>query len=317
MIAIKTNVVEDAINVFRSKIEEQRRNALDKLTVLQRDFASSFQQVEKDYLNKVIACFLSSDIITGEPSFLDETTRNIGVVPDTQINSRSFHWRITKCIGYDDLRGTFYPEYFQKLGIKTCVYCNSQLAVSAEKKRGGLSAKFQVDHYRPKSEYPFLSISLYNLYPTCAACNLAKRKKHVNFNLYEDTIAQSRYKFMLEKGSVANYLLTRNVNNIKFTFVDPDASNTSSVTDSFLETFDIQGIYDTQKDIIEEMIIKAAIYDDFYKKTLIDSFPHLFSKHGLYNRFILGNYDAPEDIHKRPMAKFMQDIARSDELKLI
>jgi len=28
------------------------------------------------------------------------------------------------------------------------------------------------------------------------------------------------------------------------------------------------------------------------------------------NRFILGTYDKPEDIHKRPLAKLTQDVAK-------
>ena len=30
----------------------------------------------------------------------------------------------------------------------------------------------------------------------------------------------------------------------------------------------------------------------------------------LIDRLILGNYSNPEEIHKRPMAKFMQDIGK-------
>lgn len=104
-------------------------------------------------------------------------------------------------------------------------------------------------------------------------------------------------------------------NKLSFKFIDPEKHDTNTVEGSLQDTFEIQGIYDTQMDVIEELVIKSQIYNDSYKQSLIHLFPNLFAKHDLSNRMFLGNYDNPNDIHKRPMAKFMQDIAR--DLKLI
>jgi hypothetical protein len=84
---------------------------------------------------------------------------------------------------------------------------------------------------------------------------------------------------------------------------------------SFQETFDIKGIYETQKDIVEELILKALIYTPNYKKTLIENFPKIFNDVNLSNRLIVGNYVQSDEIHRRPMAKFIQDIAK--QIKLI
>jgi hypothetical protein len=66
---------------------------------------------------------------------------------------------------------------------------------------------------------------------------------------------------------------------------------------------------------VEELILKAKIYTKTYKKALLKSFPKLLTSVNLSNRLILGNYIDSNEIHKRPMAKFMQDIAQ--QLKLI
>jgi hypothetical protein len=181
------------------------------------------------------------------------------------------------------------------------------LTVCVEKE--DIKARFQVDHYHNKAQYPFLSISLYNLYPVCASCNLAKEGKTVNFELYSDKENTSKYKFELEQGCVSKYILNKSSEDINFCFIDPDNEN------SLKERFDIEGIYNTQKDIAEEIIIKSIIYNDSYKQSLRESFPDIFSKQGLSNRVILGNYADEKDIHKRPMAKFVQDIAK--QLRLI
>lgn len=319
MIAIKTDIVENAIKTFKDELKNQQANALTELNNLRRNLPKRISPNVQDYLNKIIHLFSTENIITGNASFLENEKNNIGKVPMFKRKNFNFKDEILKCLGYTHLRSSFYPQYFMKIGIKACVYCNSQLTVSLEKGKDKASAKFQIDHYHSKSDYPFLSISLYNLYPVCASCNQAKSKNTVQFRLYEDIIKPSKYQFELETGCVAKYLSSKDkdINEINFTFIDPDKPTKKIVEYSFQDKFDIQGIYDSQKDIIEEMIVKAQIYTDSYKLQLINSFPKLFSKHGLSNRFFLGNYADPEDIHKRPMAKFMQDIARSKELKLL
>lgn len=73
--------------------------------------------------------------------------------------------------------------------------------------------------------------------------------------------------------------------------------------------FDVQGIYDTQKDIVEELITKSEIYTKSYKESLINSFGEILNNTNISNRIITGNHMEPENIHKRPMARFMQDLA--------
>lgn len=76
------------------------------------------------------------------------------------------------------------------------------------------------------------------------------------------------------------------------------------------DLFRIEEIYATQKDVAEEIILKATAYTDDYKKYLVDSFEGLFPDKALVNRLLVGNYVRPEETHKRPLSKFMQDIAK-------
>jgi hypothetical protein len=180
-------------------------------------------------------------------------------------------------------------------------------------------AKFQLDHFFPQSEYPGFSISFFNLYPVCGPCNNAKKITHVNFQLYSNlSIAKisSDYVFELDTVSVAKYKTTKDHNDIVILFHDPEKPKKNmTVKGCLTDTFDINGIYDTQKDIIEELFWKSEVYTASYKQDLMNSFSKLFTNSSLSNRILIGNYVEPENIHKRPMAKFTQDIAR--QLKLI
>ena len=78
----------------------------------------------------------------------------------------------------------------------------------------------------------------------------------------------------------------------------------------FEKQFNINAIYKTQSDITEELITKSLIYSASYRRKLIENFSINKINDSLINRFILGNYSEPNEVHKRPMAKFMQDIGR-------
>lgn len=163
-----------------------------------------------------------------------------------------------------------------------------------------ITAKYQLDHYYPTDKYPYLSISFFNLYPVCASCNLSKSSNKLNFELYED-IRSNNFSFKLDKGSLVKFLITRNKSDLKIEFKgDKDYEN----------MFSINALYSTQDDIAEEIIIKNQIYNKIYRKQLRDEFSRNGISDSLVNRFILGNYVEIEEIHQRPMSKYMQDIGK-------
>lgn len=327
MISIKSEIVKDAISKYKLEIEVQRLNAYNNLVLLKKKRLSKEEII---YVDKIIKEFKTNNILIGKPSYLDKVKKRVGVVPvNPRLTTKEKRDKrrtdlkdmILTSLGYKGLRTSFYPKFFKEIGIKACVYCNSQLAVSIDVEehlkteiKTKVKAKFQVDHYLAKDEYPFLSISLFNLYPACASCNIAKSKIQIKeFKLYSESknILPSKYHFHFQAGCVADYLTTLDVEKIKVLFVDPNKPDrTKFIKGSFQDTFDIEGIYDTQNDIAEEIIIKAQTYSDSLKQKLINDFPKLYPNKNHINRILLGNYIEEANIHKRPMAKYMQDIAK-------
>ncbi len=107
----------------------------------------------------------------------------------------SFNKRILKAFSYKAYRSDVLITLAKWLNIKSCPYCNSQYTLFIDKRINGRYpkgvAKFQFDHFFNKSDAPFLSMSLYNLIPSCAACNLAKHSGDmpVELNPYMTDIA--------------------------------------------------------------------------------------------------------------------------------
>jgi hypothetical protein len=332
MIAVSINHIESIIKEFDVEINQQVSAAIYNLEELRDN--GKLRKEEKDYINKILNSNVNN-IVFAKPDQFENYIQSIGIVPKSKKKLRgrakSLSEKIIIKLGYPKYRELFYPKFFKRIGIKACVYCNSQLTVSFDapkfvnkkkvkkntKKTIISKAKHQVDHYIPKADYPFLCISLYNLYPVCASCNNSKKENRILFELYSNDvnkIHKSDFEFQFEDGSVSDFLLSRNIDDIKFTFIEPDVTEEFY---KFKELFDIEGIYETQKDVAEELILKSEIYKDSYKETLIDSFPDIFTHSSISNRILIGNYVEPENIHKRPMSKFMQDLARQLNLDII
>lgn len=319
MRAISYQKVDETILAFKVYLDKFKSKITSNLDQLLINNNTKFQE-------KYINCIKSNidSIIIGKPDEIKRLEYEFNeITKAANRNSESyktFMKKVLTSLEYEKRRSDFYPMYFNKIGIKSCVYCNAHLTVAIEKKvklkrstRIDYTAKFQVDHFLPKSIYPCFSISFYNLYPVCANCNLAKSKDAVNFNLYldENSIRTTPFKFTFEKGSVANYLTTRNIDDIQYKFVEPSVNPPIK---TFQEVFKIQEMYETQKDIAEELILKAEIYTKKYKDNLKNQFPELFTNEGIFNRLLLGNYSTEEHLHNRPMAKFTMDLAKQTGL---
>lgn len=311
MIPISIDKVKQVFKIYKSDIDNIITEKSKAVTAFLNDISKNHNADQITYLNNLINDF--GNIVKATPQELEAFKNNgFGEIPatwcDKNGNQSSFKDNLLKALDYSGLRSSFYPKYFQKIGIKACVYCNSQLTICSEDV-GNVSAKFQVDHFLDKASYPCFSISFFNLYPSCASCNNIKRNKEVNFQLYSDdlnAITKSEFNFSFKPGCVAKFLGSRNIDDISILFKEPNGD--------FQTTFDITGIYNTQKDIAEELILKSKIYSKAYQNSLIKSFPSIFNNASLSNRIFIGNYCEEDEIHKRPMSKLMQDLGKDLDL---
>ncbi len=196
----------------------------------------------------------------------------------------------------------------KELGIKTCPYCNRNYISFI--KNNQKQARPQLDHFYPKSIFPFLACSFYNLIPSCSACNLMKSDD----NSYEDeksnklinpyNIKENDFKF--------SYIL----NDLKITEISSKKDITFEYEDSInilLETkyeknneyFQLEEIYQNHKDIVIELILKEINYPESYIEELITN--NFGTKEEIY-RFLFSNYLNLGDLHKKPLSKLTRDI---------
>lgn len=273
-------------------------------------------ETQKRYVRMIIAKW--DELILVEPPFksviedfeqiykADEVSRL--TIKNGEKKEKKFYKMIVDAMRYDYVQESIYANVMDSLGIRTCVYCNAQYAFSYSfgKKR---FINYELDHWLPKSKYPYLCTSFYNLQPSCPKCNKSKLDEDtvLPFCLYTH-YANKLYpfKFSIDNESCAQYLLSHNRDVLRIAF----ASDEDGLKENMEQLFGISHQYQAHKDIAEEILWKSKIYNKTILDIYQDSFKELGFRKSDFNRFVLSNYDREEDILKRPLSKMMQDIAK-------
>ena len=225
-----------------------------------------------------------------------------------QKSRKSFYEHVVDAMRYQWVREKIYLEYGLRLGIKACVYCNAQYATTATVK-GKMVATYDLDHYYPKSQHPFLCTSFFNLVPVCARCNRVKNDSKPTFCLYTTEIDKLRpFKFGLAPQSVIKYMLTHQEQNLSIQ-LKANVPSESLALNEHISQLGLDELYAAHKDAASEVLWKAKIYNKAFRQQIEAQFGRLFPHmEGDIDRFITGFSLRKGDVHKRPLTLMGQDI---------
>lgn len=208
---------------------------------------------------------------------------------------------------YEGYRDNKLRQLAAKLNIKSCPYCNMHYTLFAEEGEGvtKMMTKFQYDHFFDKAEYPFLCMSLYNLIPSCGVCNQGKSKGHLSLRFHPYVTDISSLFHFEVKEPKALYSGAKK-DKIALHLVADTA--TPDELQQYEKMFHLQMLYRRHGDIAQEVFDKA--YEEPYY-TDADSFSFLKGVSLDYlQRLTYGVYLNKEDIDKRPMNKYIQDLRK-------
>lgn len=229
-------------------------------------------------------------------------------------NDASFSELLVQKMHYNIVRSEDMIPCVRKLDIKACVYCNAQYTNTVDIEGGQAKGRYELDHFKPKDEYPFLCISFYNLQPCCGNCNKWKLDENAEFNLYtEDYEEMNPFRFELTAASMVRYMLRQDASVLEVKLKSKD----STLLKNHLERFHTDDLYKTYGDELEELVWKFKSFNESYKKQLVERFQRLFPYHATRNdiiRFLYGFYMKESEVHKRPLTKVKQDVAKQLEM---
>lgn len=227
-----------------------------------------------------------------------------------------FHELIVDALRYDYVQSKVYPSIARQLGIKTCVYCNAQFAITI--KNG--EPLYQLDHCYPKSLYPYLAVSFFNLQPCCGACNQRKLAEDMRKGVYDVSIwrepsdkESAYYHFHISDSSLVDYRLNLDCEKLNIEFLTKKSApkDLIEMRDLYVKKFRIEDIYQEHKDVVEEVLWKYYAYTPAFIQSLNKIFKGLkkIDNRNLA-RFIMGTYMNSDEVYKRPLSQLIQDIAK-------
>lgn len=195
-----------------------------------------------------------------------------------------------------------------KLNVRVCPYCNRQYTFFLEK--DGIRPQF--DHYFPKSLFPYLSVSLYNLIPSCSICNSKKQNLNTYNNIYD-----LYYPYEDEFGNDVVFQTSPNDNdflywtgvgnNFDINLICKDERQNCKV-ENLKEYLKIELLYKEHKDYVQEIIRKVVIYNDSRIDELLEQFPDLFGSKDEVTNSIFMSYINKGSWGDRPLSKLTHDI---------
>lgn len=282
--------------------------------------STALQYVE--YIDEILRDYRSGKLLIWKPTMFCGDIKHKDTYVHHQIvnyamrvdgnNRDSFAYRLVKALHYDDVRKLIVPPIYRELEMKSCVYCNANYTISDENGEG----YYDLDHWKPKSSYPFLCISFFNLQPSCPSCNRRKSSSDIQFfGLWDDTGNRDLdvLKFKLDEASLVNYLVFLEREKLKVELIEanPWSQTHQEIRKNTEERLHIEARYAEHNDYTEEIVWKSKIYNPSMIQSLRDSkFSALIPNQVDLERFILGTYSAPDDIHKRPLTRLAIDVAQ-------
>lgn len=181
--------------------------------------------------------------------------------------------------------------------INVCPYCNRNFInpIYKNSSLGGDNKKQSpdIEHFFPKSLYPFLSLSISNLLPSCAFCNKIKSDvdtyKHNCLSPYEVKEDDFIFDFELEDSNVKTV-----------TLISKNDNKNSDI-------LHLEVLYnEVHRNYINEIFDDILKYPNTYKNTLTEKFDIL---EGDYKNIFRNHYNE-KDFNKQPLSKMTKDLMK-------
>lgn len=196
----------------------------------------------------------------------------------------------------------------QIMNVSVCPYCNRQyiFAITSRKVRP------QLDHYYPKSKYPYLALSLYNMIPSCSTCNMSKSSLDTKIKpiLYPyDEEFGDDVKFEIKIKNSANFVKV--LQGVSGEFIieirTPETINQTTINTQ-VQKLHLDELYNKHIDYVMDIIKSKYINTPERIKEIYMKFPMLFHSSEEVKKMVYMADTRKESWGKRPLSKLTHDI---------
>lgn len=278
-----------------------------------------------DYVKTIDISYIKDELTKLTYDFLTPVIDNLEDIIKADIDTIETKYAIYITENIDErkrkkVRDIFnYPKYrkeknfmsfFKKLNIKSCPFCNNNYIYFYKEESRTYNTIATLEHYYPKAKYPHLSLSFYNLIPSCYICNSKfkgsdlKHMGKIHHPYRDDFDEHSTFKI-----SVNNSTITKDED----ISIELNSNNTKCKTS--IDRFQLDKIYKEHNNIAKEIWNKAQVYNESRLEELYKNFYKDlgYSKEDVKNMAFC-NYLHKDNINKRNHAKLTQDILKQFDL---
>lgn len=205
------------------------------------------------------------------------------------------------------------------LGIDVCPYCNRLYTTAVARSPSAFSVRPALDHYRSKSFYPFLALSILNLVPCCSVCNHIKgnRKEALIYPYMEEM--GTEYVFRTQPKEGISYLTGSCVSIKDFSIIftekqTVDPAKREHITNS-ISILQLEALYNSHRDYASSLMLQRYVFTAEMISELKKQFPDLFHDESEIRNMLYLMDVSHENWAKHPLSKLTHDIAEElDEL---
>ncbi|AWW25530.1 MULTISPECIES: HNH endonuclease domain-containing protein [unclassified Acetobacterium] len=212
--------------------------------------------------------------------------KNLGI----DLTIHNFKNMITSVDAWSDY--TFVMES----SIRVCPYCNRQYITPVFSDNGKLRG--EIDHFLPKSIYPYFSMSLYNMIPVCHTCNHIKGDKKFGFdsiNPFEESL---------------NDHFTFEVNPVTQELTIKTCDKNDEAIKLHIDTLKLKSLYGYHNNQALELLKKRSMYPDIYIIELFKVYGESFVSIEEFKEFIVGYIADENQLNNEAFLKLRRDIAK-------
>lgn len=295
-----------------SKSLKVKRDKLENLFYRKSNLEAKMIRFLRDNLEEIILCN-HDELLLWHKKFISELKINLKDQQHrkhfTSFKTRMEHYYsgiLSKSVTKSGEEITIGRWLSKSIDIKVCPYCNHNYTLAVNDRPNTINFRPDFDHFSPKSIYPLLALSFFNLVPSCSVCNKLKSNKEVKFSPYNPA-TKNAINFSLygidDKGDKTLLGLGSKYNKI---LLEPTPSVPNLESNCNVKSLGIQQIYDHQIDYVQEIVDKAQEYNKDSYKGMIESFNGLGKTEAEIDRIIWGVY--LDEHSKRPLSKLTNDV---------
>lgn len=301
------------------------------INIVTKHVENAKEEHEKGLLKKIKEAIKNSSLPKYLKVFLEENLTNILVSkPEVllEINKQFYstnkgkvkviNTKIRKIFDYSSFskKKQKYNGYSlaENLQINTCPNCNRQYTITiTSKKVGGQLTRPDFDHYFPQSKYPLLSLSFYNLIPSCKICNSTfKGDKETDttkyIHPYVDNIIND-FSFDYKLSSKGGLYKCESI------FIKYNSPLTENRIKNTFEMFRIEETYNAHKFIVDQILeLKNSLNDDYLKILTQNTYEDIHWTPEEAYRIGFGVNYQDNELYEHPFSKLKKDILSKEEM---